>query len=151
MTDQCSLFPEAEQAIAERIDQPILQLILGHPGGTLGLALDEEEKAVLRAIRYKRGRSNAIAIREISQLTGLNPRRIKETVRSLRLSFQLPIGSSRHATEGGFYIIITSSDLQGWIKDMVDQMRAEAAVLRAAAGHQASLELIGQLSLELQK
>ncbi len=151
MTAQASLFPESQAEFVERLDSQILALLMGHPGGPLALSLDEGEKAVLRAIRYHRGLDAAINIREIQQQSKLDVRSIKGIIRTLRISFRLPIGSSKHGTEGGYYLILTEADRAAWVKEVFDQVRAEVAVVRAAAGHQAGLELLGQLHMQMQQ
>jgi hypothetical protein len=147
-----SLFPESELEAASRIagelDAYILALITGRDGGPMGLALDDNQKAVLQILRYKRGMGNAIGLAEIVQRLSLNGRTVKGIIRELRMSWQLPIGSSKHGTEGGYYLMITDADRAVWTKDVLDQVRAELAVLRAAAGRQAGLELLGQLHME---
>ncbi len=148
-TAQPNLFPESTAEIAARIDSEILALLLGTSGGPLGLTLEEREKAVLRAIRYMRGQANTITIAEISKLTKLNAREIKLAVRTLRINFHLPIGSSKNGAEGGYFLMLTEADRAVWAKDVLDQVRAELAVLRAGAGQQATLELLGQLHMEV--
>jgi hypothetical protein len=130
------------------LDAEILQLIVGYPGGRFNLSLGEDEKAVLRAIRYCRGIVNAINIRQIQAHIDRDVRVIKKAVRTLRMDYRIPIGSSKHGTDGGYYLIVTEADRAAWVKDVLDQVRAELAVLRAAAGHQAGLELLGQLHME---
>lgn len=149
MSTQPSLFPEASEVAIARLDSSILDLILGHPGGPQNLTLEEREKAVLRAIRYMRGQANTITIAEISKLTRLNPREIKLAVRTLRINFHLPIGSSKSGSDSGYFLMITEADRAVWAKDVLDQVRAELAVLRAGAGRQATLELLGQLHMEV--
>jgi len=141
-------FPESQEIRIARIDALISALLMGTSGGPLSLSLEEPEKAVLRAVRYMRGLANAMPIREIQQRTSLDARQIKQAVRTLRMSFHLPIGSSKRGAEGGYYIIVTDDDCKAWTKDVLDQVRGELAVLRAAAGHQAGLELLGQLHME---
>jgi len=149
LSAQPSLFPESPEAAIARLDNNILCLLMGHNGGPLGLTMQDDEKAVLRTIRYMRGLANAITISEIEKVTKLSPRTIKEAVRTLRMSFGLPIGSSKNSGKGGYYLMITEADRAVWVKDVLDQVRAELAVLRAAGGQQATLELLGQLHMEV--
>jgi hypothetical protein len=130
------------------IDQYIASLLVGESGGPLGLRLQPEEKAVLQAIRYHRGAGNALPIRELTQRLKMSDRQIKLIVRTLRINFRLPIGSSKHGTEGGYFIIVTPEDQAVFLKGPLDQIRAELEVVRAVAGHQSALELLGQLQLE---
>jgi hypothetical protein len=143
------LFPESSEAAIARLDATILNLIMGYPGGPLDLTLEGREKTVLRTIRYMRGHANTITIAEISRITGLNPREIKLAVRTLRINYHLPIGSSKNGSDGGYFLMITDTDRAVWSKDVLDQVRAELAVLRAGAGQQAMLELLGQLHMEV--
>jgi S-ribosylhomocysteine lyase LuxS involved in autoinducer biosynthesis len=137
MSAQLSIFPESRDEAAARLDGIILDLILGHNGGPLGLTLEDDEKTVLRAIRFHRGLANTIAIHELSNLTRLSARQIKKSVRTLRMNFRLPIGSSKSGTDGGYYLILSEEDRAAWVNDVLNQVRAELAVLRAAAGQQA--------------
>lgn len=148
MSTQPSLFPESREVAIARLDSEILMLLMGHAGGSLGIDLDVAEKNVLRAIRYMRGLSSTIPISELQRITKLSARQIKEVVRTLRMNFHLPIGSSKRSGTGGYYLIVTAADRAAWVKDVLDQVRAELAVVRAAAGPQATLELLGQLHME---
>jgi hypothetical protein len=148
---QTSLFPESTEKRIQRIDGLILHLICGGSGGPLNLQIRDDEKAVLECLRFRRGLKNALTIREIQLRTKLDARVIKQAVRTLRLTFRLPIGSWKHADKGGYFLIVDDEDLAAWVKDVLDQVRAEIGVLRAAAGHQASLELLGQLQMEVQQ
>lgn len=150
MTTQASLFPESIAIAIARLDNQILQLLLGAAEPRLRLTLQDPERKVLRAIRYQRGIANAMPIREIAGITSLDARSIKQAVRTLRLEFRLPIGSTKSAAGGGYYIIVDEQDRAAWVKDVLDQVRAEMAVLRAAAGDQAGLELLGQLRIEIE-
>jgi hypothetical protein len=151
MSAQLSMFAESHEEAVSRLDQTILNLLLGYPGGPLGLSPEDDDKAVLRAIRYQRGLANTISIHELQTLTRLSARQIKKTVRGLRMNFHLPIGSSKSGTDGGYYLILTEADRAAWVKEVLDQVRAELAVMRAAAGQQATLELLGQLSMEVKR
>ncbi len=137
--------------VASRIDNAIAQLLLGLSGGPLGLRLEGDEHKVLQLLRYRRGAAHVIPIRDLEQKTGLTPRQIKQAVRSLRLSYRLPIGSSKSVAGGGYYVMISAEDRAIWRRDITDQIRAEVQVLRAADSDRAALEVLGQLSLEVQK
>ena len=149
MSTQPSLFPESREEAIARLDSIIQDLVLGYSGGPLNLTLQDHEKAVLRAIRYMRGLDNAISISEVQKITHLDPRSIKEAVRTLRMSFHLPIGSSKHSTKGGYFLMVSDADRAVWRGDVTDQIRAEVEVLRAADGHSGALEVLGQLQMEL--
>lgn len=148
MTVAPSLFPETAELRLQRLDAEILHLLTGKTGGPLGLALDENCKAVLRHIRFRRGLRNTIRIAEIQQHCGLDERAIKGCVRTLRLNFGLPIGSSKNVGQPGYYLIVDEHDRAVFLKDFLDQVRAQIAVVQAVAGRQSTLELLGQLQLE---
>lgn len=150
MTGQGQLFAPAREALIHEIDAEIARLLFGG-NGPLGFAPTADEKAVLGMIRYRRGWQNAVKVREVQERTKLDVRSIKEAVRTLRLSFHLPIGSSKHAANGGYYVMITAEDRAIWRRDVIDQARAQFEVLRAADGHQATLEALGQLRAELEQ
>ncbi|MDR3797992.1 MAG: hypothetical protein P4K93_07555 [Terracidiphilus sp.] len=149
MSTQSSLFPEPVEVQVHRLDAAIASLLFGGRGGPLNLRLADDEKAVLEMIRYRRGAAKSISLRDIQQRTKLDPRTIKQAVRTLRLNFRLPIGSSKNSESGGYYLMISAEDRAIWRKDVLDQVRAQVDVLRAADGHQAALEALGQLREEL--
>jgi predicted DNA-binding transcriptional regulator YafY len=142
------LFPPTPEELAAKIDKQILDLILGYSGGLYGLALGTVEKSVLRMLRNHNGYESAVSIADLQKSLALDARTIKQAIRTLRLNYHLPIGSSKHSTGGGYYIMLTRRDVDIWAKDVLDQVRAEVAVLRAAAGNQIGLEILGQLRNE---
>lgn len=148
MTDTMNLFPETVEQTETRIDAEIASLLLGVSGGPLGLTIDAAQRAVLQAVRYHRGRERAITIAEIRERTKLEIRAIKMAVRGLRINFRLPIGSSKSGGQGGYFVMVTPEDLQIWSHDVLDQIRAQAQVLKAVAGERMALEMLGQLSLQ---
>lgn len=148
---QTSLFPESVELRVQRLDGNILHLICGGVGGRLGLPLEDGEKAVLECLRYRRGLANAMPIREITQRTKLDARSIKQAVRDLRIDFSIPIGSWKHADRGGYFLIVDDQDRKAYVKDVLDQVRSELSVLKAVAGRQAHLELLGQMQIEAQQ
>lgn len=148
MTEQ-PLFPPTAEETAARIDGEIRDLIVGHRGGPMGLRLEDNEKAVLRAIRGHNGAASAIPIRAIAAGAGLDIRTIKSVVRALRMSFHLPIGSSKHGEAGGYFLMVTEADVALWASDVLAQVRAEISVLKAAAGRKRAIELAGQIREEL--
>jgi hypothetical protein len=154
MTEQ-SLFPDMDVSIEQRvqnIDAEILWLLCGKPGGPLNLTLSDDEKAVLAAIRYSRGAANAYPIREMQRRPGcerLTDREIKKAVRTLRINFRLPIGSSKQGSSGGYFIMLTDEDHSILRNQVLDQVRAELEVLKSVDGPRAALELLGQLQLEV--
>lgn len=147
---QTSLFADTREERIRAVDHEIECLLYGRSGGPLGLTLGDDERAVLGQIRFRRGADRAIALRDIHRDTKLDIRTIKQAVRTLRLNFHLPIGSSKDGSAGGYYLMISSEDRAIWAKDVIDQVRAQLAVLRAANGRQAALEALGQLRTELE-
>ena len=150
MSEMQSLFPEAPEEIRVRVDSEIATLLLGISGGPLGIPINSDARRVLGAIRYHRGRANAIRIDTIRVKTDLGDRAIKKAVRDLRLTYRLPIGSSKRADGGGYYLMLTPEDRAAWMKDVLDQVRAEVEVLASAAGQQAALEMLDQLRIAAQ-
>lgn len=148
-----SLFPDAEftkQERAAQLDQQIALLAAGQPGGPLNLQLTPDECAVLRAIRFHRGASNAIPIREMRTRIKLSDREIKRIVRTLRVSYHLPIGSSKDAQDGGYFLILTEDDQKVFDNSFLEQVRAQIQAHRCVCGPRRTRELLGQLSLEVQ-
>lgn len=135
------------EARQEYIDSQIRTLLFG--GSLCGLHLAQEEKTVLGFIRFRRGAANAISIREITKTTGLDPREVKNAVRTLRCSFHLPIGSSKHAVKGGYFVILTKEDQAIFDSDFLGQIRAQIDAHRAVSGPHRTRELLGQLQMEI--
>ena len=148
MSDQVKLFPPTPDEMAGEVDDQIRDLIMGYSGGPLGLTLGTIEKSILRSLRFHRGHENALSIGKLQQDLDVDARTIKQAVRTLRLNYRLPIGSSKQSSGGDYYIMLTPQDVAIWSKDVLDQVRAEVAVLRAAAGDQVGLEILGQLRNE---
>lgn len=149
-----SLFPDAEltkQQRAEQLDQQIVALICGQAGGPYGIHLSADESAALRIIRFHRGVENAISIRTLRERLRKSDRDIKKIVRNLRVSFHLPIGSSKDSTDGGYFLILTPEDQRVFDASFLDQVRAQVQAHRCAAGPQRTRELLGQLLLEVER
>lgn len=130
------------------IDLQIGRLMYG--GSDLGVTLAPPEKAVLGCIRFHRGAEHAVSIRTIAFRTSLDARQIKNAVRTLRCNFHLPIGSSKHATKGGYFIILTPEDQAIFDGDFLGQIRAQVDAHRAVSGPHRTRELLGQLQMEIQ-
>lgn len=148
------LFPELQPTPDERIrsiDNDILALLTGKPGGPLNLTLSDDEKRVLALLRYRRGAARGITIRDMqAQMPAgdrIGDRGIKATVRALRMQFHLPIGSDKGGR--GYFIMISADDHAILRGQIIDQVRAELEVLRSIYGAHAALELLGQLQLEV--
>ncbi len=135
------------EARKEYIDSQTRALVFG--GSDHGLSLTIDEKQVLTCIRFRRGAENAISIREITKSTGLEPREVKNIVRTLRCNFHLPIGSSKHAIKGGYFIILTQQDQAIFDSDFLGQIRAQVDAHRAVSGPHRTRELLGQLQMEI--
>jgi hypothetical protein len=153
---ELSLFPDLSPSVEERarlLDLEIELLLFGKPGGPLKLNLSDDEKQVLRAIRFHRGADRAITIRQMRDLwvksVQLSERQVKNAVRTLRIDFRLPIGSSKKGSDGGYFLMLTEQDHAILHKQVLDQVRAELEVLKAVDGPRAALELLGQLQIEV--
>ncbi len=135
------------EARRQYVDRQIEDLAYGKP--SFGLSCAEQERTVLRAIRFHRGAENAVSIREITNLTKIEAREVKNIVRTLRCNFHLPIGSSKHATKGGYFIILTQEDQAIFDSDFLGQIRAQVDAHRAVSGPHRTRELLGQLQMEI--
>jgi|SRR6185437_2067544 len=140
---------KAEVSPADAVDQQIVELLHGLRNGPLGEHLDSAEMAVLRLIRYRRGVANAISIREIQEKLDLGEREIKQIVRTLRIDFRLPIGSSKNGSTGGYFIIASIEDQAVAVAGPLAQIRAEAEILKVLTNPERTRELLGQIQLEV--
>lgn len=108
-----------------------------------------EEKQILHILRFHMGADRALKIRELARRTELSERAIKEAVRSLVIDYRLPIASSKDRRDGGYYLILTDSEQRDAVATVGKQIRAEAMRLRVLAGEHETVELLGQLQLEV--
>lgn len=92
------------------------------------------------------GRARAISIRELTRLTGLEPRAIKEAVQGLRLRHRLRIGSARGKLPG-YYIIETAAEADATFTTLVRQGVKMLRAARAIRDEQWLLEALGQLQM----
>jgi hypothetical protein len=106
MTDQPSLFPETTEGRAHRIDVMILDVLCGRAA----YPVNDRQRALLDVLRMRRGRQRAISIGELGERLKLNPRAVKLEIADLTVRFRLPIGSSRDAAEGGYYLVMTHDE-----------------------------------------
>ena len=143
-----SLFANLPEERAAALDQRIHDLLIGKPGGRFGSSLNDKEKAVLRGIRYHRSSAQPVTIRELIQKTKLDARAIKNAVRSLRLSYDIPVGASRDGEEGGYFLMLNREDLDLFLASALRQIQGELQVVRAVGGSSAAQELLGQLALD---
>lgn len=143
-----SLF-RAQSEVVEEIDQQISDLANGGRLGPLGQHLDSAEIAVLRAIRFHRGARNAITIAELRERIQLSEREIKQIVRTLRVDFRLPIGSSKNSVGGGYFVIVSIEDQEIATAGPLAQIRAEIEVLKVVTSPERTRELLGQIQLEV--
>lgn len=132
---------------AEQLDQTLVALIYGQRAGMYGADLSGEQRLVLKSLRYHTSSANPITIRELREKTGLSEREVKDCVRTLRLTFRVPVGSSRNGERGGYFLILTDEDLALFLSGALRQIQAELEVVRAVAGPDRVAELLGQLSL----
>lgn len=144
---QPGLFPETPEMRIQRVDQEILWLLMGKPGGPFQQTLDDAGRAVLAQIRYRRGQRNAITIREIGEATQLTPRAIKDAVRTLRLSFRLPIAASKDGAAGGYFLWTTREESRAFKAHILNQVRAELEVLHAVIDEEDALDIPAQLRI----
>lgn len=140
-----SLFANLPEERAAALDCQIDRLLRGQPGGPFGLVLLDPERAVLKGLRYHRGSANPITLAELRERTGFTDRDIKSCVRTLRLSFRLPVGASKNSEHGGYFLILTPEDLRLYLASPLQQIRAELEVVRAVGDENAARELMGQL------
>lgn len=144
-----TLFANEPAERAQAIDQRIVDLLYGGSGDLFGVCLDASQRAVLKAIRFHRGSSNPITIRDLREKTDLSERDVKDCIRALRLQFGLSIGASRNGASGGYFLILSDGDMALFKGSALRQVLSELEVVRAVCGDEAAKELLGQLVLAL--
>jgi len=108
------------------------------------LFLTTEEGLVLSKILHHKGKQNSVSRMELSLLTGLDDRTIRQAIKDLIEEHGQPIGSNY---AGGYYMIADREEL----KKTYETLRGHALSIlkRAAKLRKISLpELLGQLTLE---
>ncbi len=109
--------------------------------------LTDEERQILTLLR--KGRANAITVRELSEETGLNEKIIRQTVRDLIMDRWILIGSAVHHP-AGYFIPETADEAIAATKSI--RHRGIMILMRAARLQRASLELVfNQARLELEE
>ena len=109
-----------------------------------------EQKTVLASLRFHKGAQNAIKIKDLTLATRLSDRAIKAAVNALRLDFGVLIGSSKSATTGGYYLILTDEERQASAELPADEIRERAAWLRVLKGKHYVLDLLGQVQIDIE-
>jgi hypothetical protein len=143
VNQQAMYFSRADQLAGQAEE------ILFRNGGPWPIGADE--KSILMILRMHLGAERAIKIRELVEKTGLDPRAVKEAVRSLVIDFKLPIASSKAGRDGGYFLILTDTEQRDAVSTVSKQIRAEAMRLRVLAGAHDTVQLLGQLQLEVTK
>jgi hypothetical protein len=110
--------------------------------------LSQHERDVLQAVRGRSGKSNAIALSRLMELTGMDERGVKAAVSDLRKNFKIQLGASR-GTPGGYYLIATAAEAHESAHHLVHQATSMLSVARVLLGRQAMAELHGQLAIKL--
>lgn len=142
-----TLFANEPAERAQALDQKIVDLLYGKGTSIFGDPLSFGQRGVLKALRYHTSSDNTITIRELRAKAGGNERDVKDSIRALRLNFGLPIGANRSGENGGYYFILSQKDMQIFLSQYLQQIRAELEVVRAVGGESATRELLGQLAL----
>jgi hypothetical protein len=75
------------------------------------ISMDSEMQHVLGIIRGRIGREQAITVAELSSLTGVGPREIRDIVKELIETHQVRIGSSL-GNPAGYYMIATMDEAE---------------------------------------
>ncbi|QNI34502.1 hypothetical protein H7849_11765 [Alloacidobacterium dinghuense] len=136
-----------EQLMQERedlVDQQVLNLLCGRTQ----FPVTEQQRHILELLRYRRGRSKAIKISEISSRLNLSARFVKDMVRSLVVDFKLQIGASRDGADGGYYLVMSDEEALDTARPYIEEGIAMFKRAQVFVGTRAILELRGQLSIE---
>lgn len=95
------------------------------------------------------GKANAISIRELKKLTGMDERSIKGAVEALRKRHNVPVGASRKPPYG-YFILDTGEEIEESFNTLMSQARSmiESALTLPGIKQQRIREYLGQLAME---
>lgn len=110
--------------------------------------LDPLEAQVLRFLRVRRGRGQAVRVPDLASLAGISPRSVQDIVHRLRVQHGAPIASAA-GRPAGYYIPETPEEIEQFYHEQ--KSKALGTLAAAAAVKRMALpELLGQLALEVQ-
>jgi hypothetical protein len=107
------------------------------------------EKDLLVVLREHVGKGNAITLHQLVELLGVSDRVVKAMVSNLRVNFRVMIGASRDAAAGGYYVISSAAEALESTQYLVSQVLTMLRVIRVMRGRHATVELFGQLHIQL--
>ena len=113
--------------------------------------LSEDQRTLLRLLRPRVGRENAVALGLLCERMKLTPRSVKDLVQDLRLNFGIQIGASRDSNAGGYYLISSEAESIESTTQLLHQAITMLEVVRVMRGHHDILELLGQVRLIFEK
>lgn len=128
----------------ERIDKQILDVLCDRGPGPI----TQRQRDILHLLRYRRGCARAIQIGEMAEKLKTTPRQIKEDIADLSIRFRLPIGSSRDAESGGYYLCITQEERIATATPHIHQAMAHLRRANVVLDPKEMSELMGQLLLD---
>lgn len=145
MTHQLQLEMERSGRLAE-LDEKVVAALRSN-------VLTEHDKEILRVIASHQGAMNSIRSAEIALLAGAGlgeegRRNVTKTIETLVTFFRMPIGGLRMPPYG-YFLIVSSADLDLAIQPLWGEVYAHLRRLRALTSKQAVARLFGQAMLKL--
>lgn len=131
---------------AEKIDSQIAELLSGHT--PFAFPVNDQQRELLRLLRFRRGMAKAVSIAEITARTGMNARLVKDLIRSLVVDYRVPIGASRDSETGGYYLVMTPAEAEDTARPYIREGVAMFRRAQVFLGTRAILDLRGQLAIE---
>jgi len=117
------------------------------------LALDSDSQFVLHLIQGRIGRQSAISVSDISELTSIPPRTVRDIVKNLIEHHLVRIGSAL-GSPSGYYIIRTKEEAEQnerTLRKLGISILVRAAVLRKLTIKEYLRHLQGELKLQRHK
>ena len=87
------------------------------------IQLTETQEKLLRSI--PKGNERIITTKELSQLTGLETRAIRDNIQRLIVLYGFPIIGIRSQNRAGYYIATTESDILSGVRSLDKQVKEE--------------------------
>jgi hypothetical protein len=129
---------------AENLDAQIQETLMGRLGP---YPLTDQQRGVLHMLRYRRGAGQARPLAELATELKMQPRTVKDAVKSLVEEFAIPIGAARTGCNG-YFLCITPDDIEDAIRPLVHEIVSLARRVRVLGGAERLAELFGQMQLQ---
>lgn len=122
-------------------------MIEGNPFASSKIPESPAERQIADLLVLFVGRENAARLSWLCEVSGQNPRQVKQVIEQLRVAHRIPIGASR-GKKCGYFWMQDAEDFRVGLASYRAQVLAGWRVLRTLEDPEKLRELLGQLRLE---